>query len=320
MTDRTQHAGDEATAGVRALLQALQRAAGESGTRESLMELGGRARGLVEELGRRAREQAAEAARRTAADSSAREAQTNQEIRREAAGPGARDGALASVHRGLEQTRSMVAEVADVLEAAVERLSTLESQLGEPGRSVEAAAREGIARCEALLGGLGYRLDRGAAAARPSGPDATAATGGHVLVVGERSASRAAACLLLEHQGMRTMAAPSLERAVALAARMPLRVALLVPVPGPGLREWLARWMETAEQGSLPAAAVLAGRGDGETAAEAARLGLPCVRADHGDAAVAASLAKLAAQQAPARARQDDGPEEAEHQSGEEQA
>lgn len=249
-------------------------------TRETLTELGDRARGIVEELARKAAERRQQGAETTA------------QAADETVGP----SDIAGLGQRLGELRACVGEVADVLEAAVERLETVEQQLGDPDESLERQLRESLERCERVLMGIELRVERAAAAAQPHAVavDVAEEPAPVVLVVAASSAHRGALCLALERQGIRTLAACDLGAALAIAARRHPPVALVDPV-GFGSSErdaadFLDEWMEYQEHGSLPKAAVL-----DATAPQAAALGWPTIRSAHGEAAMAASLVRLAA-------------------------
>lgn len=302
MSDSSRSTSDSSAAAER-LLGALGAAASGLGTRETLAELGDRARGIVEGLSRHARQ------RREAADAAATEAADESASRRSAAEaafvrPGAADAAstlpFPQVHRRLDELRACVGEVADVLEATVERLETIEGQLGDPGASVHTLLRDGVERCERVLMGLEYSVlaetkRRGQAAAvegvdaRGPAEPARAPDRVTVLVVSRSSAQRARICVALERQGLAAVAATDLAVARRVCTRAKPGVALLAIDEGrDNLAALLEEWKEGEETGSLPLAALL----DAGSAASAFEF--PNIREQHGAAAMAASLVALA--------------------------
>jgi len=257
----------------------------DGSTRETLTELGNRARAVVEELARHAR------ARRDDAGAGAAPPQRPAEQRMTADG-----SPLAQLHRRLDELRACVAEVIDVLGATAERLETVELQLGDPDAGGARRLVEGIERCERVLMGIEHRVamamerrvrTAGERGARPR-EGAEALT---VLVVTASSSRRAHLCLALERQGLATLAAADVAMAVKMAARLAPSVAL-VALDGPRERRaaWMEEWKECEDRGTLPRAAVLdAGGGDAWSA-----FGLATIKEDHGEAAMAASLVCLA--------------------------
>lgn len=246
-------------------------------TRDTLNELGERARVIVEQLARKAAER--------------REA--NAAAVADAPGEGAGPSVIAGLGQRLGELRACVGEVADVLEATVERLETVEHQLGDPDESLERELRDGLERCERVLMGIELRVERTAAAsipavaAPPPQPDDALV----VLVVSPSSARRARLCLALERHGLRTLAACDLSVALAVSARRRPRLALV------DLGEWrgdadefLDEWMEYQVHGSLPPAAVV-----DAAVGQAGRRGFATIRSEHGEAATAATLVRLAA-------------------------
>lgn len=285
MTDQDRE-NEDSPGGAERLFEALRNVATDDGTRETLRELGARARGIVEDLASNARQRAAAAEARAAADAAS--ARREREAAHGAGRPDA--GLTVELQSRLVELRSCVDEVADTLEATVERLETIEGQLGDPGDRVEARLAQGLEHCRHLLMGLEHRIARAAVTA---GPDAEPpAEAPLVLVVAVDSAIRAGICVDLEKQGLRCVAASDFARALRVAGSRRPQAALVVPAGDPSARvELMDDWKEGEEQGSLPPAVVLvAGRpGDG-LREQAAAFGFPFVGKEHGAAALAASL------------------------------
>jgi len=276
---------DDAPGNAERLLRALGGAAAELGTREALTEIGDRARGIVEELARhtRARRQPTSASEE-AADASAPFAR-----RRPTAPDAAPEAPLPELHERLRELRACVGEVADVLEATVERLETVEVQLGDPDQSIERQLTDGIERCERVLQGIEHRVVR-AIDSLPSetGQRVEAPT---VLVVAQSSRRRADLCVALERQGLRALAAADLAHAVRMTACHAPSVALVEirDRPESGV-EFLEEWKEYQEHGALPGAAVL----DTGADVDASAFGFETINEEHGEAAMAACLARVA--------------------------
>ncbi len=246
--------------------------------RETLVELGDRARAVVEELARHARE------RREADASRAAEVPPV-----EAARPA--DEAVAGLPQRLGEIRAYMGEVADVLEATIERLETVEHQLGDPDQSVERQLADGIARCERVLMGIEHRVDVSLPAERPPAGMRLAAVPdqgpvGSVLVFSRSSRRRAGLCVAVEHHGLQTVAASDFASALRAASRAMPRAALLDLEGTPAERvAVLEEWRDHQERGALPRAAAI-GIAD-------ARHGFDIVNEEHGAAAMAAVLARL---------------------------
>jgi CheY-like chemotaxis protein len=292
MTERDPEQEDEPGRSER-LVDALRRAATDAASRETLRELGERARGIVEELSRNARNRAA------AAD----EARTTASAHRDpgdrpARGPGAGGGqeqVPPELFRRILELKGGVTELSDALTAVLERLETVEEQLGEPGTSLELRVDRGLERCEQLLSGLAHRLDRSAAAAKERGETVSRECAGPVLVVASSSGVRAALCEGLESQGLRCVAAKDMPSAFRAHARVRPAVALLAIGAEQDDRSGvLADWKEETEQGNLPPAVVLIEETDDALVrARAAGHGFPFVVREYGSAAMAAALRRF---------------------------
>lgn len=287
---------NDAPAGAERLFEALRSAATDAGTRETLRELGDRARGVVEELARSARSRAAAAEARAAAEAEQqrRERETPTAARRSGSASSSVPPELA---RGLEELRGCVLGVADTLEATVERLETIEAQLGDPEEHVDARLARGLEHCEQVLRGIEHRVERAAAETAAEGPGQTSASAAApVLVVASSSAVRASLCIDLERQGLRCLAASGLVAARRLAADGGAVAAVLVPDPEPPARaEMLEDWKDAEDQGSLPPAVVVDdGGGASGPGRLAADLGFPVTSTRHGAAALAAGLVRIA--------------------------
>lgn len=253
--------------------------------REALAELGDRARSVVEELARHARERREAAAARTA------EAPASSAMPEPPA-----EEAIATLPQRLGEIRAYMGEVADVLEATIERLETVEQQLGDPDENVERQLAEGIARCERVLMGIEHRVDSAAggdrlpaAAARAVAHAQAAPEAGPVLVLSRSSRRRAELCVAVERQGLFAVAAHDLASALRTAARTLPRVALLDLAGSAAERACaLEEWKEYEERGVLPPAAAI-----GTAESGGFREGFEIVWEEHGPAAMAAVLVRL---------------------------
>lgn len=308
MTDQRSDS-DEAGGGAQRLFEALRGAASDAATRETLRQLGDRARGVVEELARNARSRAAATQARTAADEEAA-------ARRAAAGRCSDRGADSSafsalapdLRRQLDELRSCIGEVADTMTATVERLETIEFQLGDPGTGIETLLAGGLERCERMLMGIEHRFSR-AAGDVDTERDAGTGQGGRsgtagqapamlrtILVVAESSADRAAWCVGLEKQGLRCVAATDLAGALRAAGRQRAAAALVV-VADSAADDGIALddWKDAEEQGTLPPVLLLAAEeaGGAVLRSRAEALGLALGWKEHGAAATAACLLRL---------------------------
>jgi hypothetical protein len=253
--------------------------------REALAELGDRARSVVEELARHARE------RREAAAARAAEPPSSSPFPARPA-----EEAMATLPQRLGEIRAYMGEVADVLEATIERLETVEQQLGDPDENIERQLAEGIARCERVLMGIEHRVGAagtgdpapvGAVRAAPPAPAVSDA--GPVLVLSRSSRRRAELCLAVERQGLFAVAAHDLASALRTAARTLPRVALLDLAGSAAERACaLEEWKDYEERGVLPPAAAI-----GTAEAGGSREGFEIVWEEHGAAAMAAVLVRL---------------------------
>lgn len=293
MTERDPESND-APAGAERLFEALRSAATDTATRETLRGLGDRARNVVEELARNARTRAAAAEARAQAEAEAarRDREPSGSSR---PGPGAAAFVPPDLSRRLDDLKGCVVEVADTLEATIERLETLEEQLGDPGERLDAKLARGVEHCEQVLRGIEYRVERAAAKpahAEPSaGEPAAPAT---VMVVAASSARRASLCVDLEREGLRCLAASNLVAARRLGAQA--TAALLVPQPDAvEAAETLEDWKDGVEAGLLPPALVLDDAvGPRGLAEQAAARSFPVAASRHGAAALAAGLMRVA--------------------------
>lgn len=283
-------AAEAAQGNAERLLKALRSAAVDPGTRETLTELGDRARGIVEELSRRARKARESASPATAATEAPAPGRSGRAASAEAADP------PPALHRRLDELRACVDEVADVLGATVERLETMERQLGDPDAGIERQLADGIERCERVLMGIDHRVLRlgGDSVATQSAAESPASDSQRrtVLVVCASSSRRAALCVALERQGLRSLASTGLGPALrTFAVSRPAAALLVLDGADEDRSTFLQQWKECREDGNLPAAAVL-GRAD---ARRAATLGFGVIQQEHGEAAMAATLMALAA-------------------------
>jgi CheY-like chemotaxis protein len=189
----------------------------------------------------------------------------------------------ADLDRRLERLRACVDEVADLVDAGLERLETLEMQLGEPGAGVEAVLASAMERCERLLDGIDHRLHLHGERTSPGEEQSVSAV--RVLVVMADSARRAGWCVALERLGIASMAAPDAHLAQRRLAEEAVDAVLLDAASDGGA---LIQWWLQGNDGMLPPAAVLASAGDHETCA------LPRIDEQFGPASAAAVLRRLA--------------------------
>ncbi|HYB97868.1 MAG TPA: hypothetical protein VEC57_01925 [Candidatus Limnocylindrales bacterium] len=131
---------------------------------------------------------------------------------------GADASAVASLASRLDGLSSSLEEVADLLDAGLERLETVEMQLGDPDDSVDARLRSGIERCEQRLGGIEHRLRELARAAQPTQQRARVPV---ALVVDTDCRRRCDLCVSLEHEGIHTLASGDAAGAGRMLARQP---------------------------------------------------------------------------------------------------
>ena len=172
-------------------LETLASAAARFGAGEALAELRNEARELLSEVRRAAAEAAGDAATEPA------EPRPNEDETAAAA------SISEAVAERLDVLSSSLEEVADLLDAGLERLETVEMQLGDPDDSVDARLRSGIESCERRLGGLEQGL-RELARSQRGEPRRSPAV---VLVVDADWRRRCDLCVALEHQGFYTLAA-----------------------------------------------------------------------------------------------------------------
>src|SRR5205085_5844207 len=131
--------------------------ASDLGGSEAISELGDRARGIVADL-------AASAKRRIDTARTAQSADPSHKNRDspgfQSSEPSERSGDPygENLPRRIHELRACVSEVADVLEATVERLETIEGQLGDPDQSVEQTLKDSLERCERVLMGIEHRV------------------------------------------------------------------------------------------------------------------------------------------------------------------
>ncbi|MFN2375694.1 MAG: hypothetical protein ABR538_04105 [Candidatus Binatia bacterium] len=284
--------GDTGTA--ERLLRSLGNAAVDPDTREALAELGQRARNVVEDLARQVRLRREAQAARTPADDAA----SAPDARSRPSPASMSPGESAGLYYHLEGVRVAIDEFADVLEGTVERLESIELQLGDPDAGVERLLGEGIERCERVLQGIEHRVEREAGQKRS--PTATKGQGESglagarpVLVVVASSRRRARICLALEKQGLATVAAADLALALRQSVLHDPAIALLEAEGTPDVRRALLdEWKDHEDRGSLPPVAILTD----EAAAGPSFAGRPVVRESHGEAAMAASLHRLVQQ------------------------
>ncbi|HEY2775546.1 MAG TPA: hypothetical protein VGK20_16010 [Candidatus Binatia bacterium] len=262
------------------LLDAVGEAFSDSDQREALAKLAGRARRLVEELARSATRRAGPRAEPPVSSSTVTEERQSVPDRSSAAEE-------AGLARRLRELGSRLGEVADVLDATVERLETIESQLGSPDVAVEHKLADGIHRCERLLLGIDHRVRM----REPLLEQKPAPAAQTVLVVASDSEVRARLCLALERQGLAVRAATCGAAARRVAASTAAACALVIPDTDVGHRLLqLEDWIEGVAQGELPRAALFIERG---AAPPDEALSMTLIHEDHGEAAMAAVLVRL---------------------------
>lgn len=122
--------------------------------------------------------------------------------------------------RRLHELKACVDEVADLLEGGLERLETLEMQLGDPDDDVDARLSAGVAECRDILAGIEGRL---AQASRSESPMPM----GDVLVVDDDCDRRCRLCLTLEREGFAVSAAVDADSAARLLAKRPISAAIV---------------------------------------------------------------------------------------------
>lgn len=258
------------------LARALADVATDAGARERLGALRERAQGVVEEIARASISLSESTA---AANSPRPSAQTS-------AGEGPSELPELIPER-LHELRACVEAVGDVLGAAVERLETIEEQLGDPDGTRERLLVASLERCEHVLQGIEWMVgQRRSASAADGAPTAEPTI--RVLVVSASSRERAQLCLALEHHGLTTVAALDQESAMESARRHRPEVAVLAFEQWRGdiaafLGEWKAQW----ECGLLPPAVVV---GEREVAIA---LDFARIETEYGGAALAAALLRL---------------------------
>ncbi|HYC55015.1 MAG TPA: hypothetical protein VEL28_08750, partial [Candidatus Binatia bacterium] len=198
-------------------LDTLATAAAQLGAGQALAELRTQASELVSEVRRAASEAAADvhvAEERAAAAGSA-----PSEIPAELSGK-------------IDALTSSLEEVADLLDAGLERLETVEMQLGDPDDSVDARLRSGIESCQRRLGGIEQQM-RDLARAAQAAPVARAAI--VVLVVDGDCRRRCDLCVTLEHRGLHTLAAGDAAAATHMLRRRHADAILVRSDAGPEL-------------------------------------------------------------------------------------
>jgi len=166
----------------------------------------------------------------------------------------------------LDGLSASLEEISDLLDAGLERLETVEIQLGDPDENVDAQVSEAVARCESHLAGIEHRLGAAVSDLRAVGADsgrpaaqgrsrmpAGAQTELLVLVVDADSERRCARCVALEHQGLRCLAAADAgAAALRFVAQRP--GAILIDIDtAPGAVAVLAAALEASDP-ALPAA------------------------------------------------------------------
>lgn len=254
------------------LLRALADVATDAGARERLDALREQAQGVVEEIARASRSF-------SESTSAGNSPQTSSET---LAGAGSSE-----LPERLHELRACVEAVGDVLGAAVERLETIEDQLGDPDGTRERLLVASLERCERVLQGIEWMVgERRFACAIDSTP--TAQRTMRVLVVSASSRERAQLCLALEHHGLTTVAALDQKSAIEFARRHRPDVAVLAFEQWRGdIAAFLGEWKAQGENGLLPPAVVV---GEREVAIA---LDFARIETEYGGAALAAALLQL---------------------------
>lgn len=283
MSDHSESTEDEPGNAER-LFRALGSAAVDASTRETLTQLGDRARGVVEELARAARARAESASASTAASSPAGESEPHRESSAEEFPAGAE---ATELYQRLHELRACLGEVTDVLEGTVERLETVERQLGEAEDGPERNLHQGMERCERVLLGIEHWVARTCAAKDSKTTDSSGWSDlPTVLLVARSSKQRARLCVALERQGLRVHAAIDMAGARRAVAMKSPNVALLAfESAEDSAASFVAEWKNGQDAGFLPYAAVIGPQG--------AALGVEEILEEHGDRAMAASLVRL---------------------------
>lgn len=256
-----------------------------------------------------------------------------------AAGEGSAAGPAPASEAGLEQERDALAsrldalsasigELTDLLDGGLERLETVEMQLGDPDDSVDAHVAAGVERCQSRLAAVEHRLGAMASTLRADETRRSSRGAGlcgehalRVLLIDINSRRRCDLCVALERQGFHCSAVADVGGAGArLALIRP--DAILVPVDTDpeetaALVELLAAFSST----TMPAPATLVvtpqplGRAGASAAAEAFG-SWPIVCASEGAAALAAAVVAAARPQPERAAREVDQPKPEEEVPG----
>jgi hypothetical protein len=280
--------------------ESLLGAAGSAEAREALARLGERARSIVEQLARSASDRDARSASyREAFPGSAGVPEDAIRAADSKAKGSMLDAAMPELHRRLGELRACIGEVSDVLEATVERLETVEAQLGDADEQVERTIADGIARCEHMIAGIEHRVSRVHAVEKDRACEdlrASAQAFRTVIVVAGPSRLRAGLCVALERQGLLALAALDAIGARRALDRSGGAAAALLAFSGSAEDRLLAmeQWKSAQRDGLLPPAAVWIRR-DEEPAAlrDAAVCELPVLLESHGEAALAAALLEM---------------------------
>ncbi|MBI5506927.1 MAG: hypothetical protein HY899_19240 [Deltaproteobacteria bacterium] len=215
----------------------------------------------------------------------------------------------------LEALRASVEELTDLLDAGLERLETVEMQLGDPDENLDAQVSVAVERCQSRLAAIEHRLGAVASILR-EGPAGAARGAGfgrtieaqrgaqrlQVLVVDGHSERRCDVCLALENQGLRCIAVADSAGAAARSRMLRPDVVLIDADTAPEEVAALAAVLAESDAVTAAAAPVMV-----MTAQRPGRPGVatlretfgnwPLVFRDEGEAAFAAAVTEHAQRQ-----------------------
>ncbi len=207
----------------------------------------------------------------------------------------------------LDVLSASVEEMTDLLDAGLERLETLEMQLGDPDENADGQVAGTVQRCESRLAAIEHRLGAFASTLRDAAaqPDRRPGDGWNraaeraagpllVLVVDGDSARRCGLCVALEHQGLHCSAVADVAGAAPrLAMQRPDAILIHVDT-APEEAVALTAMLEDFDSATPPAPAVMvvAQRPPGRMRAAAGKIfgTWPLVFSGEGEAALAAAV------------------------------
>jgi len=165
----------------------------------------------------------------------------------------------------LDALSASIGELTDLLDGGLERLETVEIQLGDPDESIDAQLAAGVERCQSRLAAVEHRL--GAVASmlhEEAAKGAPAAAGAkrrddslRVQVVDGCSRRRCDLCVELEHQGLMSFAVADVAGAAARLALIQPHAILVPADTDPDEIAALAELLEAFGSTAMPAAATL---------------------------------------------------------------